>query len=95
MRLLWLLCCEVTNLAEDANTPGLKRGIMSNSSQAEIAKKTWELSNNVMEIQPGEEIYRYDKNQQQSIQAAKPWEKDPHFFKASFGPTIKKLSNIQ
>jgi len=54
---------------------------MSNSSQAEIAKKTWELSNNVMEIQPGEEIYRYDKNQQQSIQAAKPWEKDPHFFK--------------
>ena len=68
---------------------------MSNSSQAEIAKKTWELSNNVMEIQPGEEIYRYDKNQQQSIQAAKPWEKDPHFFKVSFGPTIKKLSNIQ
>jgi len=54
---------------------------MSTSSQAEIAKKTWELSNNIMEIQPGEEIYRYDKNQQQSIQAAKPWEKDPHFFK--------------
>ena len=67
----------------------LQRGIMSNSSQAEIAKKTWELSNNVMEIQPGEEIYRYDKNQQQSIQAAKPWEKDPHFFKASFEPTLK------
>ena len=55
----------------------------SSGRQAEIARKTWEMSNNVMEIQPGEDIYRYDKQQQQSIQAAKPWDKDPHFFKVS------------
>jgi len=53
----------------------------SSGGQVEIARKTWEMSNNVMEIQPGEEIYRYDKATQQSIQAAKPWEKDPHYFK--------------
>jgi len=53
----------------------------SSGRQAEIARKTWEMANSVMEIQPGEDIYRYDKQQQQSIQAAKPWDKDPHFFK--------------
>jgi len=50
-------------------------------SQSEIARKTWELSNNVMEVCSGEEIYRYNKAQEQSIRSAKPWEKDPHFFK--------------
>jgi len=50
-------------------------------SQSEIARKTWELSNNVMEVCSGEEIWRYNKAQEQSIRSAKPWEKDPHFFK--------------
>ena len=64
-----------------ASGSGASGSGLASGSQAEIARKTWELSNNVMEICAGEEIYKYDKNQQQSIQAAKPWEKDPHFFK--------------
>ena len=53
----------------------------TSDSQRSIAQKTWELSNNVLEIAPGEEIYKYDKQQQQQMLAAKPWEKDHHFFK--------------
>ena len=51
------------------------------SSQATIAQKTWEMSNKIMEVNASEEIYKYDKAQQQSMLTAKPWEKDPHFFK--------------
>ena len=47
-------------------------------AQKEIAKKTWERSNDISET---EEIYKYDRQSQQSMQTAKPWEKDPHFFK--------------
>jgi len=50
-------------------------------SQAKIAQKTWEMSNNIMEVSAGDEIYKYDRQQQQSLLAAKPWDKDPHFFK--------------
>ncbi|KAK3918426.1 COP9 signalosome complex subunit 5 [Frankliniella fusca] len=50
-------------------------------SQSQIAFKTWELSNNIETISATDEIYRYDRKQQQDILAAKPWEKDPHFFK--------------
>ena len=34
-----------------------------------------------VEVSAGDEIYKYDRQQQQSLLAAKPWEKDPHFFK--------------
>jgi len=50
-------------------------------SQVKIAQKTWEMSNNVLEVSASDEIYKYDRQQQQSLLAAKPWEKDPHFFK--------------
>ena len=50
-------------------------------SQAKIAQRTWELSNNILEMNPGDEIYRYDRQQQQSLLTAKPWEKAPSFFK--------------
>jgi COP9 signalosome complex subunit 5 len=53
----------------------------SSSSQSSIGQKTWEMSNNIMEVNASEEIYKYDRAQQQSMLAAKPWEKDPHFFK--------------
>ena len=36
------------------------------------------MANNITEA---EEIYKYDRNVQQNMLTAKPWEKDPHFFK--------------
>lgn len=51
------------------------------SSQTKTAQKTWEMANNIMEVSAGDEIYKYDRQQQQSLLTAKPWEKDPHFFK--------------
>ncbi|KAK4337030.1 hypothetical protein RND71_043378 [Anisodus tanguticus] len=44
----------------------------------EIAQKTWEMANNIDTV---DEIYKYNADQQSGIQAAKPWEKNPHFFK--------------
>ena len=37
------------------------------ASQVTIAQKTWEFSNNVMEVSAGDEIYKYDRQQQQSL----------------------------
>ena len=48
------------------------------SSQVEMAQKTWELANNIELV---DEIYKYNAGEQSNIQAAKPWEKNPHFFK--------------
>ncbi|KAF4530742.1 hypothetical protein B566_EDAN007963 [Ephemera danica] len=53
----------------------------ASESQSSMAMKTWELSNNIETISTADEIYRYDKKLQQDILSAKPWEKDPHFFK--------------
>ncbi|CAH0381821.1 unnamed protein product [Bemisia tabaci] len=53
----------------------------SEESQQSIAQKTWELSNNIKTVSSVDEIYRYDRKQQQDILSAKPWDKDPHFFK--------------
>ncbi|XP_043686072.1 COP9 signalosome complex subunit 5-like isoform X1 [Vespula pensylvanica] len=59
----------------------VKEMASTSSDQNIIAQKTWEMSNNVETISTVDEIYRYDKKEQQDILAAKPWEKDPHFFK--------------
>ncbi|XP_026818766.1 COP9 signalosome complex subunit 5-like [Rhopalosiphum maidis] len=53
----------------------------SKDSQEIIAKKTWELENNVQNVNTVDDIFKYDKQQQQDILTAKPWEKDPHYFK--------------
>nr|SVE86159.1 EOG090X078Z [Daphnia similis] len=51
------------------------------SSQSNIALSNWLMANNVENISSVDEIYRYDRKQQQDMLAAKPWDKDPHFFK--------------
>lgn len=48
---------------------------------SEMARKTWEISNNIETVQSIDEIYKYDKQQQQEVLAAKPWSKDNHYFK--------------
>ncbi|XP_017102985.1 COP9 signalosome complex subunit 5 isoform X1 [Drosophila bipectinata] len=48
---------------------------------ADTAQKTWELENNIQTLPSCDEIFRYDAEQQRQIIDAKPWEKDPHFFK--------------
>ncbi|KFB47242.1 hypothetical protein ZHAS_00015265 [Anopheles sinensis] len=47
----------------------------------DTARKTWEMENNIVTLPASDEIFRYDAEQQQRILTARPWEKDPHFFK--------------
>ncbi|XP_074641428.1 COP9 signalosome complex subunit 5 [Tubulanus polymorphus] len=54
---------------------------MASTSGANMALKTWEMSNNIDNVNSVEDIYRFDKKQQQDILTAKPWDKDPHYFK--------------
>ena len=46
------------------------------SFQLSEARNAWLKANNVETISPSDEIYRYDKKQQQDMLAAKPWEKE-------------------
>ncbi|BGP19506.1 hypothetical protein JCM10213_006326 [Rhodosporidiobolus nylandii] len=48
------------------------------SSAESTAKATWELNNNV---QATDELFRYNKQEQQDILKARPWKQDPHHFK--------------
>lgn len=48
----------------------------SRDSQESVAKKTWELENNVQSVNTVDDIFKYDKQQQQDILTAKPWEKE-------------------
>lgn len=56
----------------DSNKPGPSSG----NSQANIAQRTWELENNIIENVAVDDIYRYDKKQQQDILTTKPWERE-------------------
>ncbi|CAB4005182.1 COP9 signalosome complex subunit 5 [Paramuricea clavata] len=46
-----------------------------------MAQKTWELENNIESVPSVDSIFRYNGQQQQEILSAKPWSKDPHYFK--------------
>ena len=54
----------------------LKTMTMASTSQTTTAQKTWELSNNIEHISAVDEIFKYDKKQQQDILCAKPWDKE-------------------
>lgn len=54
----------------------MNRASTSGDNQLTVAQKTWEMANKVETLSAIDEIYRYDKKQQQDILAAKPWEKE-------------------
>lgn len=52
---------------------------LSDVGSSQMALKNFEVENNVIEI--GEELFAYDKNQQQAILKERPWNTDPQYFK--------------
>ncbi|KAK7074065.1 COP9 signalosome complex subunit 5, partial [Halocaridina rubra] len=52
-----------------------------NNNNCQSAQRLWELSNDVIYVGSGDEIYKYDREEQVQLQLTKPWEKDPHYFK--------------
>ena len=61
--------CEIASSQKSSTTT---------TSNTKMARQTWEMSNQIESV---EEIYKYNAEQQSNIQSAKPWDKDPHFFK--------------
>lgn len=51
-------------------------------SKSKIALKSFSLENNILEVSPGDEIYRFDADADKSINQEAPWKKDPHYFKS-------------
>jgi len=49
--------------------------------EADMARKSWELENAIETVPACDDIFRYDASKQQQMLAARPWEKDAHFFK--------------
>ena len=54
---------------------------MPEVAPASMPLKTWEFQNNIETVTSLDEIYKYDQLAQQDMLAAKPWTKDPHYFK--------------
>ncbi|KAF8970099.1 JAB1/Mov34/MPN/PAD-1 ubiquitin protease-domain-containing protein [Flammula alnicola] len=46
------------------------------------ALKTFSLANDIVEVSPEDEIYRFDVAANKRINAESPWTKDPHYFKS-------------
>lgn len=48
-----------------------------------VAQQRWELENAVASTSASEAdaLYKYDLQEQQTIQQQKPWQKDPQYFK--------------
>ncbi|KAJ7719421.1 JAB1/Mov34/MPN/PAD-1 ubiquitin protease-domain-containing protein [Mycena metata] len=52
------------------------------SSSSSTALKTFSLANDVLEVSPEDEIYRFDVEANKRINREQPWTKDPHYFKS-------------
>lgn len=50
------------------------------STSDSTARMRWELENSVQNVST-DALYKYDEAEQKSIQAQRPWTKDPHYFK--------------
>lgn len=61
--------------------------------QAQSAQARWELENDVQAAGPADldALYSYDPEEQKAIQAAKPWTRDPHYFKRCAGRGVGAL----
>ncbi|KAK4052805.1 COP9 signalosome catalytic subunit rri1 [Microbotryomycetes sp. JL201] len=51
---------------------------MAPPSSARVARANFELQNDIKQV---DDVFRYDKAEQQSILASKPWKNDPGYFK--------------
>ncbi|CED83606.1 COP9 signalosome, subunit CSN5 [Phaffia rhodozyma] len=50
------------------------------SSSSSIAQKTFELVNDIKPLDPSDEIFLYDSEEQKAIDRAAPWKQDPNYF---------------
>ncbi|PFH47658.1 hypothetical protein AMATHDRAFT_197732 [Amanita thiersii Skay4041] len=48
----------------------------------QTALKTFSLENEILNISPQDEIYRFDREENKRINDEAPWAKDPHYFKS-------------
>ncbi|KAK7032927.1 MPN domain-containing protein [Favolaschia claudopus] len=55
---------------------------MAGSSSSATALSTFNLANDVLEVSPEDEIYRFDAEANRRINREEPWKKDPHYFKS-------------
>jgi len=51
------------------------------SSSTNTAFQTFNLANDIYEVTPNDEIFRYDESAYQTLTNEAPWKKDPHYFK--------------
>ncbi|THV07255.1 Mov34-domain-containing protein [Dendrothele bispora CBS 962.96] len=49
---------------------------------ADTALKTFSLANDIVEVSPDDNIYRFDTEADKKINDEQPWTKDPHYFKS-------------
>ncbi|EKM76920.1 hypothetical protein AGABI1DRAFT_62649 [Agaricus bisporus var. burnettii JB137-S8] len=49
---------------------------------SKVALKSFSLNNNILEVSPQDEIFRFDVEANKKINRESPWSKDPHYFKS-------------
>lgn len=68
-------------LSSRLSSSPIPQAIMDTPTALRTAKATWELENNIVELEPSDAMFRYDEVQQKAVQQQKPWARNPHFFK--------------
>lgn len=51
------------------------------NKESEMAFQTWNLENKIQTLPQSDEIFHYNAEHQNQILTARPWERDPHYFK--------------